>query len=108
MPSNGSLVKPDRLNEGAIAGRVPHGESHPRLPFRIEGKGEVLRAERRQIGRRNDLTIDRVPSPHTTSTKDSGNVHSTSAEIVRLSPVTFDAVRTDQDLAGGHEETAVA
>src|ERR1051325_5152905 len=37
-----------------------------------------------------------VPSPHTTSTNERGNVHSTSADTVRLSPVPstlYDGIR---------------
>src|SRR4051812_28520995 len=100
----GSLLKPHRLHEGAIPRRVPGRESNPRLPFCRERKGEVLGAECRQIGCRNDLTIDRVTvSPHDF---DKGQGERPLNVRRNRPPVagTFDGVRANQDLAGGHEE----
>src|SRR6185503_6584104 len=59
------LVQPHRIDEARVAGRVPRRKPHPRLPRRVERNGELLAAERRQVGGRNDLTIGLLAvAPH--------------------------------------------
>ena len=47
----------DGHHHGAVGGVVPRRESHPFFAGGVEGNLEMLAAERRQIGGRDDLTV---------------------------------------------------
>src|SRR5438874_12513252 len=51
-------VQMDRLDECAIAGGIPGGETDPFLPGGIDRDPEDMRAERRIAGSGDDLAID--------------------------------------------------
>src|SRR5262245_22702214 len=89
------------LDERSVARRIPHREPDPFLAGRVEWDLEVVRAERWMISEPDDLPIRLLTVPHTTSANSSGNVHSTSAEIVRRAPLPvteYEAISTSPDV----------